>query len=75
MPTLRNRDYDDKRPNAYNRPRDCKTSALRRVSEFTKFHPPYEQLPDGPVDYFIGARADRDNRKSTIDLILDDGCW
>ena len=48
---------------------------MRRVTEFTRFHPPYEPDIRGPVNFFLRARANRDTRKSTIDLIFDDGCW
>ena len=57
------------------RPLDCNSDSVRRVSEFTRFHPPYTRRARGPADYFLTSRADRDTRKSTLDLLFDDTCW
>ena len=56
-------------------PRDCRSEGLKRTGEFIQFSAPYEPHVTGPVDYFNMARSTRDNRKSTLDLIFDDGCW
>ena len=62
-------DRDNRRERVYT------SRGTSRTTEFTTFHPPFYQPMHGPAEYFLMARSNRDTRKSSLDLVIDDGAW
>lgn len=46
---------------------------LRRASPFLNERPPHEEVIRNEADYFLHARASRENGKATFDLLFEDG--
>ncbi len=48
------------------------THKTQRASQFLKERAPEEIEIDGPADYYLIARASRENYKATYDMLFED---